>query len=140
MTHHPIVDRLAAAWNSQRAADVLALMHADAVLFHPLAGPDPLRGREAIAGLEQPMFSAFSAIEWQAVDSFHAGDRVAVAWTVTATNTGTLPTPKGPVPPTGKRVRIVATSLYRLGPDGAIVEERRMFDAAGFMVQLGLAG
>ena len=70
MNQHPIVAKLATAWNSQRAADVLSLYAPDATMLHPMAGSDPLRGREAIAGFEQPMFAAFSKTEWKAIDSF----------------------------------------------------------------------
>jgi steroid delta-isomerase-like uncharacterized protein len=140
MNHHPIVAKLATAWNSQRAADVLSLYAADATMLHPMAGSDPLKGREAIAGFEQPMFAAFSKTEWKAIDSFAVGDRVAVSYVITSTNTGTMQTPRGPVPPTGKRIELRGASLLRISADGAILEEQRYFDALGFMAQLGLAG
>lgn len=139
MNHHAIVQKLTTAWSSQRAADVLALYTADATLSHPMVGPDPLRGREAIAGFEQPMFAAFSDIEWRPTDSFAVGDRVAVAYIVSATNSAPMQTPNGPVPATGRRVNIHGTSLLRLAADGSIAEEKRFFDALSFMTQLGLA-
>lgn len=140
MSNPAIVEKLTAAWNGQNVGSVVALYSPDGALHHPMVGPDPLRGREAIAAFETPMFAAFSAIEWKALRTVSQGDTVAVEYLVSATNTGTLQSPKGPVPPTGRRIHIRGASMLRLAPDGTIAEERRYFDAMGMMAQLGLAG
>jgi steroid delta-isomerase-like uncharacterized protein len=140
MSHtHPIIAKLSAAWNAHRAADVVALYAPAAVMVHPLA-PEPIRGREAIAAFEQPMFGAFSNTEWTCVDSFVSGDRVAVEYVILSTHSGPLQSPKGPVPPTNRRIRLRGASLLTLAPDGSIVEEKRFFDAMAMMSQLGLVG
>jgi steroid delta-isomerase-like uncharacterized protein len=136
---HPIIAKLTAAWNAQRAADVVALFSPNAVMVHPMA-PAPLEGREAIAAFEQPMFGAFSKTEWTCTDHFVSGDRVAVEYVIASTNSGPLQSPKGTVPATNKRIQFRGTSLLRIAPDGSIAEERRFFDALAMMAQLGLAG
>ena len=108
-------------------------------MLHPMA-PEALRGREAIAAFEQPMFGAFSSTEWTCTESFASGDRVAVEFVIHSTNSGPIQTPKGPIPATNKRIRLHGASLLRIAPDGSIAEERRFFDALSFMAQLGLAG
>jgi steroid delta-isomerase-like uncharacterized protein len=136
---HPIIAKLSAAWNAHRAADVVALYAPNAVMVHPMA-PEPLKGREAIAAFEQPMFAAFSNTEWTCTDSFSSGDRVAIEYVINSTNSGPMQTPKGTIPATNKRIRLLGTSLLRIAPDGSILEEKRTFDALSFMAQLGLAG
>lgn len=137
--NHPIVAKLSAAWNAHSARDVLALYAPDAVMIHPMA-PEPVRGAGAIAAFEQPMFAAFSQTEWTCIDSFATGDRVAIEYVIGSTHSGTMPSPRGPVPATNKRIRLHGTSLLRIAPDGTIVEEKRFFDAMAMMAQLGLLG
>jgi len=136
---HPIIEKLAAAWNAHQVGDVLALYTPDALLLHPMRGGEPARGRDAIAALEQPMFSAFSETEWKPLEVVRDGDRVVVEYLVKSKNTGPLPTPKGPIPATGRTVHVHGMSILRIAPNGLIAEERRFFDALGMMAQLGLA-
>ncbi len=135
---HPIVAKLTAAWTSQSVEPVVALYHPDGALLHPMVGPDPLRGRAAIEAFERPMFAAFSSIEWKALTCVHESDTVAIEYLVSATNTGSLASPRGEVPPTGRRIHVRGASILKLASDGTIAEERRFFDSMGMMAQLGL--
>ncbi len=98
-----------------------------------------LEGRAAIEAAEGPMFEAFSAVRWAPSRAISAGDVVAVQFVVTATNTGSLPTPGGMLPATNKSVRLDGASFFKVGADGLILEEQRYFDTAQFFQQLGLA-
>jgi len=133
------VQNLLLAWNSGDVRRIVELYAPDAVVHHPFS-PAPLRGREAIAALESGLFSAFSDIAWRVESSVEQGQRVAIEFSVAATNTGPLPTPKGAVPATGRRIEVRGASFVTLSPGGAVTEERRYFDVAGMFAQLGLGG
>jgi len=133
-----VTHNLIAAWNSGDVGRIGELYAADAVVRHVLS-PTPLRGRKAIVDLEAGMFGAFSDVSWRIEGTVSEGDRLAVEFAVAATNTGPLPTPKGHVPPTGRRIEVRGASVLRLTPDGQIAEEHRHVDMAGMMAQLGLA-
>ena len=65
------------------------------------------------------------------------GGTVALDVTWTGTNTGTLITPTGEIPATGKPIEVVATVWCRVA--GKRVEQiRHHLDLAGMMAQLGL--
>jgi hypothetical protein len=54
------------------------------------------------------------------------------------THTGTLGTPAGEVPPTGRRVEIRWMAMYEVRGD-ELVSEHLYFDPTEFLMQLGLA-
>ena len=61
------------------------------------------------------------------------GDKVVVQWSARGTHRGEL---MG-VPPTGKAVQVLGTTLSRL-ESGRVVEEWTTWDEAGMLRQLGL--
>lgn len=134
---HDIAARMTTAWNAQRVEPVLDLYAEGGVLVHPMV-PTPLVGRAAIGNFEGAMFGAFSGIEWKLCGVVGGGDRVAVEYEVSATNTSPMHTPAGAVPATGKRISIRGTSLLSLDREGRVLEERRYFDTAAMFRQLGL--
>ena len=62
------------------------------------------------------------------------GDKVATRWTAEGTNNGAL----GPVPATGRRMRITGLILDRV-VGGKVVERWEQWDQMGLLQQLGLA-
>lgn len=134
-----IVEKLTSSWNSGNVAKIAALYADNGTIAHPLV-PQPLQGRSAIQQFEQGMFDSFTNVEWQALSVCEgkAGE-LCVEFAVAAVNTKSMQTPKGPLPPTNKRVAVKGVSLLKLNGKGEIVEERRYFDTGSFFVQLGLA-
>ena len=106
---------------------------ADCVI-HINGSPDPnldLAGfKQMVAGL----LAAFPDLRFTIADQFAAGDRVAFRWVAEGTNTA----PLGPVPATGRRVRVDGLILDRVA-DGKVAERWEQWDQAGMMQQLGLA-
>jgi len=68
------------------------------------------------------------------------GDRVAVEWTLTGTNTVEMQMPNGgpPIPPTGKSVLLGVATVYEVG-GGLIASEHEYLDTGLVFSQLGLA-
>jgi hypothetical protein len=65
-------------------------------------------------------------------------DAAATEVTFTGTHTGPLPTPNGPVPPTGRRVSLRSVSILRVEA-GLVASERVYLDQLELVTQLGLA-
>jgi len=103
-------------------------------LVHINGSPDP---NMSVAGFKQMMtglLAAFPDLRITIEDQVIAGDRVATRWTAEGTNSG----PFGPVPATGRRVRVDGHILDRV-EGGRIAERWEQWDQAGMMQQLGLA-
>src|SRR4051794_28704267 len=132
-----IVDSLLAAWNSTDVDKIADLYGDDAVVHHPMS-PTALTGREAIKGMECAIFPSFSDVTWKVGRVLTDGPTVALEFTVSAVHTGDLQTPNGPVPPTQRPICVEGSSFLRMSDDGRIAEERRYFNVAAMMAQLGL--
>jgi predicted ester cyclase len=70
-------------------------------------------------------------------DLIAEGDYVVARTTFRGTNRGAMPM-MGISTPTGKQVVLPSVSIYRLSPDGKIVEHWGEWDSLSMMVQLGL--
>jgi steroid delta-isomerase-like uncharacterized protein len=106
----------------------------DATFTNPVAG---LRGRGEIRTLWEAFSSAFPGIVHEPKNIVEAGDAVAIEFVITATQTGTLVTPTGEIPATGKSVRLNQGVFARVA-GGQIAEFHGYWDVASFMQQLGL--
>ena len=101
--------------------------------FHEWPGVPGLEGREGFRQLNI-MFRAAMPDIWVTVDRLAAeGDRVACRWTSTGTHQGEL----FGIPPTGAKVNVTATVLYRV-EDGKLKEGWINRDDVGLMRQLGV--
>jgi steroid delta-isomerase-like uncharacterized protein len=76
--------------------------------------------------------SAFPDIRFVIEDMIAEGDKVAVYWTMTATNLGAF---RG-IPPTGKRAEAEGMTLVRLR-NGKSIEARSCWDATGLRQRMG---
>lgn len=125
------------AFNQHDAGAFAACYAADATVADPQF-EEPLKGIKAIAKDIGDWFQAFPDIETRVTRTVVDGTSFAAEWSMTGTHKGPLVVPDGHVPATGKPVRIVVVTIGRLGPGGRIVEERRSYDLASVMSQLGL--
>jgi steroid delta-isomerase-like uncharacterized protein len=78
--------------------------------------------------------TAFPDLRMDPEQIFVDGDKVAVYFRSTGTNTGEF---MG-LPPTGKRIDVHGLDIVRFGDDGKAREHWGLFDAMGMMRQLGL--
>jgi predicted ester cyclase len=100
---------------------------------------EPLRGRQSLQEDTETAFTAFPGFAAELRTALFDGDVMAPEMMMTGTHTGTMATPEGTLPPTGKTVKIPVATFNLLDDTGLSVEERRCYDMAGFDRQLCVA-
>ena len=96
-------------------------------------GRDPgLRGPESLKTVARLLFEGFPDLHFRVEDVLAEGDRVALRWTMTGTNTAAF---RG-FPATGRAVRVPAIVLYRVQA-GRLAEFWPLVDLLGLLTQLG---
>src|SRR5436189_5787713 len=123
------------AFNAHDEAAVRAATADDCVFEGP--GGVRLEGGDAVAGYAQVWLNAFSDSKLEADTVVVDGDWVAMTGTFTGTHDGTLSSPGGDVPATGRRLEGRCAQVVRFS-DGKSVEERLYFDQIDVLTQLGL--
>jgi steroid delta-isomerase-like uncharacterized protein len=137
MEGEDLVRKLTEAWNSHDAAQVAACYARDATVLDP-AYPEPLAGPEAVGQDAAGVFAAFPDITFRATKVIADGGTVVVEAMAGGTHTGPLRLPTGLIPATGRRLEFSEASFLDLDAAGSIREERRYYDVAGVLTQLGL--
>jgi steroid delta-isomerase-like uncharacterized protein len=132
-----IADKIIKTLNSGDAVKVSDLYAPDAVMIQPDTSA-PVRGRDALLKYYTVMFKAMP--DWKVNFSLVAihGDTIICEGVGSATFTGTLSTPQGDVPPTGKKVAMKMAFFGKINAEGLIAEDRSYFDNMEFARQLGL--
>jgi steroid delta-isomerase-like uncharacterized protein len=126
-----LVQRRRAAWDAHDAA-ALAATHAErGVVISPTGGV--LEGRAEIERVYRLWFSAFPDVTWRGDDLIIDGDRVVELAQVAGTHGSDF----FGVPATGRHVEVQVALIMRV-EDGLVVEERRVYDFTGFLVQVGV--
>lgn len=133
-----VLFRLHDAMN-QHDAEACAACYTDTA---SLAQPETeiLRGRDAIAQDFRSLFRAFPDLTFTHRHRLFEGDVAAVEYTFSGTHKGALNFPEGTLEPTGRGITLECSSFLRVAEDGRIAEERRYYDLAGFLGQLGAKG
>jgi len=126
-----LVDRRTAAWAAHDAAGLAAIHAVNGVVVSPTGGV--LEGREEIERVYRLWLTAFPDITVQSSDLLIDGDRVAQVMRISGTHLGDF----FGMPPTNRRVELEAALLVTVR-DGLIVEERRVYDFTGLVVQVGV--
>lgn len=94
-------------------------------------------GSDQIAEYVMTWLRAFPDGRQTVTNQLVAGDWVVQEFTFTGTHTGTLVSPDGEIPATGRALSGQAVSIFRVA-GGQIVEERLYFDQVDFLTQLGV--
>lgn len=114
------------------AADALARDHSeDCVVDSPAAGR--VKGRVAIEKVYRSFFASFPDLAFDQLDFVVEGDRVVEIARMSGTNEGGFMD----LPPTFKKVSFPLVVILRL-KDGQIVEEQRVYDFTGLLIQAGV--
>ena len=124
------IGRHATAWN-RRAPAALSQNHAkDGVIVSPMFGR--VEGRAQIRSTYAALFAAFPDWEIRYDEPIVDGSRLAVFFSVSATHEGDFMGLDG----SGRRCAFEGISLFYLGTDMLIAEERRVYDFTGLLTQL----
>jgi predicted ester cyclase len=118
----------------------------DPELLRPLFSPDveqrvsgtlTINGFDNAAAFYQGYWDGFPDFTISLERTVEAGNLVFAEGRATGTHTGTLRTPGGDVPPTGRRVEFAWADCYEV-VDGVIVSSHLFFDTVVVLEQLGL--
>lgn len=131
-----VVERLVAAISAHDLEAAARLTAPESELTAP--GDVNVKGTQPIKEFNKNWITAFpdAKIETQAL--FAQGDQVALKAQFVGTHDGTLKTPMGDVPATGKKVRGDFLELFEIDR-GLIKKAHLMFDQVQLMTQLGMA-
>ena len=126
-----------AAFNAHDAGGWTNNYSANASLYDPQY-PEPVKGRDAVRKDIEDFFKAFPDMKFTIEEVVSSDQSAAVRGLGEGTHMGPMEGPAGTIQPTNKRVQVAFASFIRLGSDGKIAEERRYYDQAGMLMQLGL--
>jgi steroid delta-isomerase-like uncharacterized protein len=126
-----LMSRRIAAY-AKRDAAALAATHAEnSSVASPMGGVQ--EGREEIERVYRNWFAAFQDIKTEQDDLLIDGDRVVMIARVSGTHSGDF---MG-LPATGRQMEVLMVSLMTV-TDGFVVDERRIYDFTGLLVQVGV--
>lgn len=131
-------DTMLGAWNDHDV-DTFLSNCADDIVWHDVALPEPLHGKEAAGEFFKGWMTAFPDFQANPVNRVIGDDTVAVEVLFGGTNSGPMQMGEAEVPATGKTVSTKGTYFANFR-DGKLAEMRTFPDLAGMMTQLGLAG
>lgn len=134
-----VLEEQVAAINAHDAARLAASYSEDAVVRDPQY-PEPLRGRAAVEHDASLFFAAFPDLRAEVTCSVTSGSTLGAEMTLAGTHAGPLTLPSGDVPPTGRPLRFEMAFFTRIDDDGLVADERRYYDVADQLEQLGLGG
>src|SRR5262249_55048104 len=126
-----LVQRRRDAFNAHDPAALAALHSERGVVASPLGGV--LEGRAEIERVYRLLFSAFPDIHFTDDDAVIEGSRVVQVGTLAGTHSGDFFGLRA----TGRHVEM-QVALVMTVADGLLVEERRIYDFTGLLVQVGV--
>lgn len=129
-----VMRRKMEAFNAQDAEGLLAVFSPDCRKEAPGAS---LQGPEQVVAFFSVFWAAFPDLHCEVTRVVEEGSTVAVQGRTTGTHLGTLPTPGGDIPATGRRIDLPISDLYEV-EDGLIVSSSLSFDRLALLEQLGV--
>ena len=130
MTPEQVLEQHVSAWN---ARDPEAFPWTDDIEWE-VPGAS-LRGREQAVGFISPFWEALPDARLAFVRVIGEGNLLAAQGTLTGTHGGTLRTPHGELPPTGRRVEVRWMAMFEVRGD-ELAAEHLYFDQSELMSQL----
>lgn len=115
-----------------------AAIYAEGAMVHDPQSPQPIIGRAAIEQDVAEVRRAMPDARFTLRSMLQSGGTVAIEYEVSGTHLGPLALPDGEVAPTGRRLELPGAVFARVDDEGFIIEERRYYDVADLLVQIGL--
>jgi uncharacterized protein (TIGR02246 family) len=126
-----LIKRRHALWMARDAAALAATHTENGTVASPVGGV--LEGRAEIERVYRLWFSAFPDMTVQQDELLVDGDRVVVIMRIMGTHAGDF----FGLAPTQRRVEVQIADLMSVA-DGLVLEERRIYDFTGMLVQVGV--
>lgn len=130
-----LLDKVLEMWNKPNLALIPELYTADTVATSS-STPVPYVGHEGIRKWVENTLIMLPDMKMTFDEIVVQGDKIATIWTMTGTNSGPMQTPGGPIPPSGKPVRITGLAIDYLR-DGKFVKEIVSFNTLEMLMQMG---
>lgn len=124
------------ALNSHDPATFASFYRPDVSVFDP-AYPEPLKGQEAVRKDMEDFVVAFPDVEMKIERVVEDENSAAYEIRMSGTHKGPLLGPAGQIPATNKKIEVGGGIFTRFDSDGRIIEERRYYDLAGLLGQIG---
>ncbi|WP_173923185.1 ester cyclase [Agromyces sp. Marseille-P2726] len=115
-----------------------AALYAENAIVHDPQYPKPLSGRAAVEQDVADVLRAMPDARFTLGEVMQDGGTVAVEYGLSGTHLGPLSLPDGEVAPTGRTLDIPGAVFSTLDDDGLVIDERRYYDVASMIAQLGL--
>jgi steroid delta-isomerase-like uncharacterized protein len=129
-----VIRRDIAAFNDRDVRTIMALHSADCEKAVPGAH---LRGSDQVVAWRSALWEAFPDVQLEVTRVVEEGSAVAIQGVSRATHRGTLRSPSGDIPPTGRSVEVTWSDDYEV-QGGRIVSTRLHFDQLAILEQLGV--
>ena len=126
-----LFDRRTEYWHRHNAAALTADHSEDCVVISPTGGV--LEGHDAIERIYRVWFSAFPDLTISPTELLIDGDRVMLVFVLRGTHAGDF----FGLPASGRHLEATCAFLYKMA-NGRIVQERRILDFTGVLVQVGV--
>jgi predicted ester cyclase len=107
------------AWDSEHLERYLAMLDPGFEVHDPMF-PEPVKGKEAVRRLNEPLLQTFPDIQFKVLGMAAAGDVVAGEMTLSFTFNSPLALPQGTIPPTGRRLEVTYAAFYRFNSEGLL--------------------
>ncbi len=128
-------DRHVAAFNAHDLEAHAANETRDIEWVQP--GGISLRGPDQVKANQKLLWEAFPDAMVTPINQIVADPYVVTEATLTGTHTGTLRTPNGDIPPSGRSIKLRYASVQRIEGD-LVASEHLYFDQSEMIAQLGL--
>jgi len=128
---HALLARGIAAWRARDAATLTAMHAHNGVVASPTGGV--LEGREEIQRVYRVWLAAFPDLTTHEDAELIDGDRAVQVLRFSGTHAGEF----FGLPATGRHVEMTAAFVFTFR-DGLVIEERRIYDFTGLLVQVGV--
>jgi steroid delta-isomerase-like uncharacterized protein len=117
---------------------LLNKIYSPEVVVHDPTMPESIVGLEALKSQYRGTHTAIPDVKFSLDDMYLKGDKMAWVFTMSGTVTGTIHTPFGDLPPTGKTFRFSGVAVDRI-VDGKIAEEWVYFNVLDILQPMGFS-
>lgn len=130
------IDKFVKALNQHDLQAFVAFYAKDCTVIDP-EYPKPLKGHDAVRKDFEKTLTEFPDMKYTLIGIAASGDTAAIELIARGTHKGDIHGPAGHIRATNRTIELRIAAFERINDEGLITEERRYYDLAGLMQQLG---